>query len=506
MPDRFIETHIRQISMFQRLNEAQLDLIVQAFQVLRFQPGELVIQQGNATQGLFLLVSGAGALFQTLPDGSERQVGLMQEDDVLDRGALFASGIETVTLRVTEPTILLFLSRKRMATVLSYYPEMRTQLGAAALSSQAPPPIPTSTSQQKSAPSTLQRDNETVILERRRHPWSFVRRGWMALLLLLMFLALALVTLNLSPLLSVSLVGLGVVLFGLLMTYFYFEWRNDSFIITDFRVIRIERVIPTFSVSINEVPLDRIQEVNTALPEGDLFARIFDYGDVELKNASDSGDFVLDMIPKPEEVQKTIFEHRNYRREQTEENKRNVMRAEIERQLGVAHNPKATAEMAAVPASTPAQTSPQMVERSYSPARMRFTNTNGDTVIRKHISIWLAAVLAPLFVLMSGFIVLLISLMTSTGWLSRLGLPLALGMFVLGGLWFWWSDWDWRNDMYIIADDKVTLIHKRPLWLQNEVEQIILSQVDNVVSETKGFVDTLFPAGRCKNLAGWRGH
>ena len=39
------------------------------------------------------------------------------------------------------------------------------------------------------------------------------------------------------------------------------------------------------------------------------------------------------------------------------------------------------------------------------------------------------------------------------------------------------------------------LIHKRPFWLQNDVEQIRLSQVDNVISEVFGLVNTLLNRG-----------
>ncbi|MEO0563206.1 MAG: hypothetical protein AAF125_13950, partial [Chloroflexota bacterium] len=56
----------------------------------------------------------------------------------------------------------------------------------------------------------------------------------------------------------------------------------------------------------------------------------------------------------------------------------------------------------------------------------------------------------------------------------------------------------WRNDLYIIGDEKVTLIHKRPLWLQNEVEQVLLDRVDNVLSETSGLLDTVFQRGDVK--------
>jgi hypothetical protein len=62
-------------------------------------------------------------------------------------------------------------------------------------------------------------------------------------------------------------------------------------------------------------------------------------------------------------------------------------------------------------------------------------------------------------------------------------------------LWFYLADWDWRHDMYMITDDKIEIIHRRPLWLQNENDQILLSRVDNVTSDRHGVIQSLFNYG-----------
>ncbi|MEM6281454.1 MAG: PH domain-containing protein, partial [Chloroflexota bacterium] len=410
-----------------------------------------------------------------------------------------------------------FLSQKRMNTVLAYYPEVRQRLNPIArpqqpvtqpenTSAPAAPPV----KQAPAAPANIrksqatrktgyefQRENEEIILVRRRHPWAFIRRGWMCILVILFSAGLGVVmTLADFPaaIAGIAVAG-GFVLAGLLMTYFYFEWRNDSFVVTDTRVIRIERVIPTFNYTVNEIPLNRIQEINTELPEGDLFARIFDYGDVELRNAADAGDMVLDMIPRPDEVQEAIFTNQTRRRELADRNKRNALRAEIEQQIGISSG--ATGKMMA--ASAGGQKAIRLEHRGWAPARMQFLDNDGNTVIRKHATVWLQAIILPAVLIVFGVILLVVGLFTSgPGFIGPIALLGGLASLTVGGLWFWWSDWDWRNDMYIIADEMVTLIHRRPLWLQNENEQVILSRVDSVVSETSGFWDTVFQRGDVK--------
>jgi len=66
---------------------------------------------------------------------------------------------------------------------------------------------------------------------------------------------------------------------------------------------------------------------------------------------------------------------------------------------------------------------------------------------------------------------------------------------ILGGLWLYWADWDWRNDMYIVGNDRISLIHQRPLWLQNKVDTISLAQVDSVATDQVGLLSAFFNRG-----------
>lgn len=522
MPDRYLESHIRRNPLFQNLAPQEFDLVTKAFQVLRFGRGEIVVKQGNPTQGLFIFVDGGGVLTQQQPDGTQRRVGVVQENDVLDHQSLFQEGVEPLTLRTTDESTVLFLSRNRMNTVLSYYPEVRNRLGTpqrtrtqtqTAATVQA-----TDDQQEQAAPArrqppepagyNIQRENEEIVLVRRRHPWVFVRRGWLPAVLLMLAFAASVAILNTE--LPAALCFAPVTIVGLLsaglMTYYYLEWRNDSFVVTDTRVIRIERVIPTFSVHINEIPLNRVQEVNSELPEGDIFARIFRYGNVELKNASDAGDMVLDYVPNPDDVQEAIFANQARRREMADENKRSAIRAEIEKQLGLGNTVQNAAQSANAPAEAAAP--PVMDEVSYepartyswSPARMQFTSRSGDTVYRKHVTVWLAAIAAPSAMIFGALVLMILSLLgaSEVPLLGPVGFLVSVALLIVGGLWFWWSDWDWRNDMYILSDDRVTLIHRRPLWLQNKEEQVLLNRVDNVISDMSGLVDTIFQRGDVK--------
>jgi hypothetical protein len=99
-----------------------------------------------------------------------------------------------------------------------------------------------------------------------------------------------------------------------------------------------------------------------------------------------------------------------------------------------------------------------------------------------------------MIVILLGIILLGVTVLQPTA-LSGVSVSLAFFIVLVGAVWFYLADWDWRHDIYIVGDETITLIHQRPLWLQNQNDKILLSQVNNVVSVTSGFFSTLFDIG-----------
>jgi hypothetical protein len=66
---------------------------------------------------------------------------------------------------------------------------------------------------------------------------------------------------------------------------------------------------------------------------------------------------------------------------------------------------------------------------------------------------------------------------------------------IVGALWMYFADWDWRNDLFIISSETITIIRKRPFWMQNEIERVRIAQIDNVKSEVHGLINNLLNRG-----------
>jgi len=127
----------------------------------------------------------------------------------------------------------------------------------------------------------------------------------------------------------------------------------------------------------------------------------------------------------------------------------------------------------------------------------RIEMTNGDIIYRKHVLFWLQQTIVPILVMIASAGLLLISLIISNN-LGIVGVGLGIVLFMIGAIAYFWTDWDWRNDYYVVSDDTITLIHQRPFFLENLRDQILMERVDNVVSESSGILATLFSYGNVR--------
>lgn len=476
MADRFVQSHVQKLPIFQKLPPDQLDQVVGQFAVLRYEKGEFIFRQGQRIPGMMLLISGQGLLSQTGPDGREQVVGQVSANEYLNESALFIETTATLSLRVPETTIVLFMARDKMLRLIAEYPEIK---GSLAVQGSRLPAMP-------DRKFGGQRENEQVVTVLRRHKWAFIRRLWLALVpaALLLFLGAAF---SQAAALSVAFAGLGLVVGGLLMVYFYLEWHNDSVVISDQRVVHIERGILTFRTTRSEIPLSSILEIKADVPPGDPFSRLLNYGTVTIKTSGKGGNVKFDLMPAPQTVQNVIFTNQARFRENMASQTRNAIRGQVDdRVLHRSENDKKDS------AGKKARTS-----GGISLLQMKFTNEKGETVYRKHYLVWFGHVLLPLLVILAGAVILIFDMFNQLlpDGLGLLSYLLGFGVVAAGIGGFYMADWDWRNDLYIVGDRTVTLIHRRPLFLQNVNDQFLLAQVDNISSDVSGAFSTLFRIG-----------
>ncbi|MBL8163096.1 MAG: cyclic nucleotide-binding domain-containing protein [Anaerolineae bacterium] len=483
MPDRFILSSVKRLPMFAQLTPQQIERIADAMQILRLDPGEEVFRQGEPKPGLMLFVSGRGALTQRGADGVERPFGVVGPNEYLNQETLLRDEIAPATLRTVETTIILFLSRQQIRSLMAYNPDIRDALRGPSRPSK---PIPAATAGSGSFSGL--RENEKVLMEIRKHWWVLVRYIGTTLLLIIALWVLTALLGRSAPAFPWLLVALpGTLALAAWVAYAYIEWANDVAIITDRRLINIHVQILAFRRSVNEIPLDSIHEITTELPPlRDFVGRMLGYGTVVIKTSGEADTVRLEEIPRPQIVQETVFNRRRLYQEQQQNEQRSAARSAIRGEINKFLGEDGTQQNQD---SGPQSSAPRRTDGGL--FALRYTNEDGETVYRKHHFVWFTHVTLPGILIMASVILLL---------LGVIGALIPLLLMTIGAIWFYLADWDWRNDLYIIGDKTITLIHRRPLWLQDQKDQVLLSQVDNVLANTQGLLNSLLKIGQVRVL------
>lgn len=489
MQANYIDSYIKNIPLFANLSPEQLHVVSQAFEVRSYRAEEVIFREGEPMAGMLTIVSGQAVMLQLDANGIQQPVATLIANQTINQEALFSNERHTGTLYVQRPVQALKLTREKFMTLLAHHPELKVALGLS----------PKDTSHHvHTVHFDGQRENEEVLVNTRRHWWAFARMAWLPIILMIILWVVAIV---IGQAVVSSLLLIGSILFpGLTALYIYMEWRNDSVIVTSQRVIRIRRTILTFSTRVSEVGIQSIHEINSEVPSNDPFARLFDYGTIELKTAGDAGNLELDLIPNPDQFQQIIIEDRKNFEENQAQIQRNAVRAELDRYL--AGDMSVQDEQPKKNLDEP----PRPKGGNFGYLSNRIEMTNGDIVYRKHVLFWLQKTIVPMLVMIVSAILLFISLIISDT-LGIVGVSLGIVLFMIGAIAYFWTDWDWRNDYYVVSDDTITLIHQRPFFLQSLRDQILMERVDNVVSESSGFFASLFSYGNVRvSLIGADGH
>jgi uncharacterized membrane protein YdbT with pleckstrin-like domain len=163
-----------------------------------------------------------------------------------------------------------------------------------------------------------------------KHPLVLIRQTWKPLVLLLLTMTgavLWVVAGGSRPDLAI-LALLVIWCASLLWLFWQFEdWHNDVFQMTPTHLIDVDRLPFGFRESRRQASLEQVQNISALVPN--LWARLFNYGNVIIETAGPTGDLVFEWVTRPQAVQAEIFgriqEMRNRRQAEDQERKTQEM-------------------------------------------------------------------------------------------------------------------------------------------------------------------------------------
>jgi CRP-like cAMP-binding protein len=493
IPDRI--AFLSRIHLFNGVGEAQVESVAGWLDERSFAAGEVLFKEGEPGDCVFLIYSGKVRV--TRKDSEKPLATLVAGDHVGEESVLAKGHHRTATVTAVENTLTLVLTREHFHQLLKQAPALRANFAVIAQSHRLARRIRFK---------WLQPD-EVVYFLARKHAILLVQSLlWPFLLVLVSVIGMLvawripvhneLVGNSMEIFWYVSL-GVGVVAAGWGL-WNGVDWGNDYYIVTDRRVIRLEKVIGIYD-SRDESPLSAVQRVNV---QTQLGGRLLDYGDLIVHTIVGS-TLTFPNVDHPYQAAALIEEHWRRSRESSRKMQEEEMRQVLRERLMPGQGQVRPRPIQGIVAKPQEKKNYYKGQRSIvNLFRMRFEQQSTVTY-RKHVFVLLAqtwkAVAAILILL--GILVYEVTTDTKFSFAiftESLGadvlLFIWLGLFSASVIWGIYEYIDWSNDIYQVTPDQVMDIDKTPL---GQVTSDIAA-LDNILSiEYKriGILELLFNYG-----------
>ena len=273
------------------------------------------------------------------------------------------------------------------------------------------------------------------------------------------------------------------------------DWGNDYYIVTDRRVVWLEKVIGIYD-SRQESPLSAVQRVNV---QTDYLGRQFDYGNLVVRTIVGS-TLTLMNVNHPYQAAALIEEHWRRSQETSQKMDEEEIREALRSRL-IQGQSKSAPILGIITKPPSDKQDTYRGQRTITNLfRLRFEDM-ATVTYRKHIFVLFQQTWIPglIFVILIGVMIFDVAHpgfsfanITNTG----AGALIVLWFLLLTGTFLWWlyQYIDWSNDIFQVTPDQIMDIDKTPL---GEVVSDIAS-LDNILSieyERKGLLELAFNYG-----------
>jgi CRP-like cAMP-binding protein/membrane protein YdbS with pleckstrin-like domain len=509
------------VSLFEYLSYHQLRLLTGYVSLVLYRTGDLVARQGEPATRLMILDDGEAVVRRQVGQERPRPVTYLKASPSRKKSvyfgdhALLADEMRGATVEVTQPSTWIVLQRE----------DFRRFLADAGLTLENLGPAGQPDAQATRTPPPSHEDRLILPHETRRH-WIVPVRRLLPLVVLMGFV-LGLMIADITwpdtfagfqrPALVLGI----ILLFGLAVwsVWRYVDWLYDTYRVTDQAVVHVERV-PLIREDRYEAPLEQIQNVNIMVG---VLGRLLGYGDLSIDTAAVEGQVQFTEIPDPAYVQDLIQRAADLARG----GRRMLFREGIRQQLEDQLYPERLHPSVPVSVLPPPEAPPPPPETRWrNPLRWlahlfpQFEIREGNQITwRKHwfnlvnrVGAPFLSLLLTIYLLVVHFQAYAVQQSPRLGWkplppLSWLGgfqgwsflLTLVLGLAT--GVWFLYHYVDWRNDVYIVNDNEVIDVERRPvmfpLWFfyAEDRKQASLDKVQNVNLRIPNILAILFNFG-----------
>ncbi len=487
-----IISFLKDLSLFNSLDDGQIAGIAQYLEPIALPADELIIQQGSRADAFYLIMDGQVSITRQI-SRAEAQIDVFVRGDFFGEDSLLSNSLEPATAATLMPAVLLRLESSQFLWLMHEVPELRDRLVRFIKSHEY-----------------LERlyfdwlnDDEVVYQVRRRHFFyllvSLVLPVLVDLFGMCLFVAAFLsMTSTLARdsvfILSAILLGLGI---GW-TTWRWLDWGNDFYVVTNQRVVWIEKVIWLYDSRI-EAPLNTILSVNV---NTSFLGRLIGFGNVIVTTYT--GKVALQAVGNPNQLAGLITEYQQRSQRDLQQFELKEMQRSVKHIIEDIQEPVQNFHAAAK--SKPDDRPPDQFREpgwwdNYFGRIFKTRIEQGATITyRKHWLVLIRKTWIPTLVTMIllGLVVTfdIMYLLGETSAVSPLTITTFGFLISLVFLFPWWfyQYVDWRNDIYQVTDRSIFDIERKPFGSESR-KSAPLENILSLEHKRPGFVGYVLNVG-----------
>jgi hypothetical protein len=470
---------LSKMAIFKGLDRSQIETIAAHFEIVQLNQGERLFSQNERGEHFFIIQSGRIQVSR-IRNGVEQKFTAYSNGDYIGEESLLSGQERTVSAEAVTDSRLLRMNSVDFKWMLRQFPSIKLFMDATVKSRRL---------RRKKRLDWLN-DNETIYLMVQKHPAYLYTHligplllAWASVPVLLFssstdVSSFHFVSLWIGLLILAAAVGWGV--------WNYVDWGNDYYIVTNMRVIWLEKVVGIYDSRV-EAPLNTVLTVGT---RSDQLGRIMGYGEVIVRTYT--GHIFMNEVGYPEQLASLIEEQLWRSKQGAKREEMAALEQTIRVRLGM--------EPASKPISAQAQVASVAIKKKAGPKlfenffKIRLEE-NGIITYRKHWILLVQKAWQPTLVLFILLAVILLRALNNYTFLPAFFIYGVGGLFILFGLFWWAYEYvDWSNDIYQVSADQIIDIYRKPLGKEDKR----VAPLENILSmehTRRGIIGIIFNYG-----------
>ncbi len=476
---------LSKMAIFKSLNRSQIEMIAARFETVHLQQGERLFSQDEHGEHFFIIQSGKLQVSRK-KNGGEQKLVTYSNGDFIGEESLLSGKSRTVSVDAIVASQLLRMSQDDFKWMIRQFPPIKLFMDATVKSRRL---------RRRKSLNWLN-ENENIYLMVQKHPAYLYTHlvgplllAWVSVPVLFFSASTKVssfhfVTLWIGLLILLAAVGWAI--------WNYIDWGNDYYIVTNMRVIWLEKVVGIYDSRV-EAPLNTVLTVGV---RSDQMGRLLGYGQVIVRTYT--GQIVIHQVGYPDQLASLIEEQLWRSKQGAKREEMAALEQTIRVRLGMEPIP--------TPAAEPQETSDSKQKKDRTGLLKNFFKVrleeNGVITYRKHWILLVQRAWQPTLVLGLLLAVILLRALNKYTFLPAFFIYGVCGLFIIIVLLWWVYQYvDWSNDIYQVSADQIIDIYRKPLGREDKR----VAPLENILSlehTRRGIVGIIFNYGDVLAMVG----